>query len=103
MPLYRSYSCERASASSAWIPCIKSKSLGAPGSSCGATVSGRARDFARRTRFFGLRGVEAISFVRSMCGQELEQLTRGSSAESQSRVLICAGVFVHQFSEGQIG
>jgi len=85
--------------SSAWIPHIKSKSLGAPGSSCGATVSGRARDFARRTRFFGLRRVEAISLVGPMCNQELEHQEQ-DRAHSRNRVfLICAGAFVHQFSK----
>jgi hypothetical protein len=32
-----------------------------------------------------------------MCDQELQQSTTKSSAEPQSRVLICAGTFVHRF------
>src|SRR5438876_11871693 len=80
------------------MPFINSKSLGAPGSSCGATERGRACDFGRRARFFGLRRVEAISLDLATCDQELRQLKTKSSAGLRSRVLICAGDVVHQFS-----
>ena len=46
---------------------INSKSLGAPGSSCGATERIWVRDFDRCTRFFRLRRVEAITSDGSIC------------------------------------
>jgi hypothetical protein len=49
------------------MPVIKSKSLGAPGSSGGAVVIGPIRGFAARTRFFGWRRVERIGCERLMC------------------------------------
>jgi hypothetical protein len=60
-------------------------------------VSGRALDFARRTRFFGLRRVEAISLDRAIRDQELQQLKQ-NRAQARNRVsLMCAGDVVQQF------
>jgi hypothetical protein len=47
--------------------------------------------------------VEATSLDVPIYDQELQQSETRSSAESQSRVLICAGAFVHQFSGSEIG
>jgi hypothetical protein len=55
------------------MPFINSKSLGAPGSSGGAMVRGTTRDWAIRTRFFGLRLVEEVSSERAMLDKNCSQ------------------------------
>jgi hypothetical protein len=86
------------------MPFIKSKSLGAPGSIGGAMEGrgGRARGFGKRTRFLGLRLVEAISLDDAICDKQLQQSERRSRTRSQSRVLICTGDFVHMFFKNSI-
>jgi hypothetical protein len=55
------------------MPFIKSKSLGAPGSSGGAIVGGPILEWAIRTRFFGLRLVEEFSSERCMRDKNCRQ------------------------------
>jgi hypothetical protein len=57
------------------MPFIKSKSLGAPGSTGGAIVRGPIREFAILTRFFGLRLVEEFSSERRMRDKNCRQET----------------------------
>src|SRR4026209_1965 len=61
------------------MPFIKSKSLGAPGSSGGAIVRGPPGDSAIRTRFFGLRLVDEVSSECRMRDKSCRQQKRLSA------------------------